>query len=207
MVLLHGYGADARDLANVIPQLPQEFVYASLCAPFRCGMSPLGFEWFPLHFHADGSLLATETPELLASLSAGASRAAEGVAAWLESLNPRPARVALLGFSQGGIVATSLLRAQPDGIAATVIVSSLVAPQAAAGADEALAERRPPVWWGRGDRDEVIPANAVAFTSEWMRTHATVDEIVEPGLGHEFSERELVLISDFLRRHVVSAGR
>ena len=46
VVLLHGWGADERDLAGLVPALPAEPVYASLRAPL-----PLpggGFGWFPL---------------------------------------------------------------------------------------------------------------------------------------------------------------
>ena len=38
--------------------------------------------------------------------------------------------------------------------------------------DEVLARQRPPVFWGRGERDTVIPRQAIARTQPgWRRTH------------------------------------
>ena len=56
--------------------------------------------------------------------------------------------MAAVGFSQGGLMATQLLRTRPGRVAATVVLSGFVqaAPQPA---DEQLAAERPAVFWGR----------------------------------------------------------
>lgn len=203
VVLLHGYGSDARDLMNVVRYLPQEYAYASLLALEPCGSAPLGYEWFPLHFSPQGDFLDMTTPELLADFATSASEAGAAVLRWLDDLAPKPSKVALLGFSQGGIVALGALRRDPGRFAGTAIVASLAAPPApgeeGAAADEALRALKPKVWWGRGTADPVIPARGVAYTEAWMAEHADATIHVEPGLGHEFSLAELEGISAFLR--------
>lgn len=202
VVLLHGYGSDARDLMNVVPYLPPELAYASLLAPHPSSVAPVGFEWFPLHFTPQGDVADMTTPALLGGLAANADRVGQAVLGWLDSLDPAPSQVALLGFSQGGIVAMSALRRDPARFAVTAIVASLAAPALGAEAearDEALRAARPKVWWGRGLADPVIPARAVAFTESWMAEHVDAEVVAEPGLGHEFSLAELEGISRFLR--------
>ena len=55
--------------------------------------------------------------------------------------------------------------------------------------DEVLAGLRPPVFYGRGDVDEVIPAAAVERTSEWLEQHTDAEQTVYPGLAHGVSQR------------------
>lgn len=81
-------------------------------------------------------------------------------------------RVAVVGFSQGGLMATQLLRTRPEQVAATVVLSGLVqaAPQPA---DERPAAERPPVFWGRGGRDRLVIAEAIERTGQWPPAHST----------------------------------
>ena len=75
---------------------------------------------------------------------------------WIDAHLAPDATVAAVGFSQGGLMATQLLRTLPERIAATVVLSGFVqaAPQLA---DERLAARRPAVFWGRGARGPYDP--------------------------------------------------
>jgi hypothetical protein len=75
-----------------------------------------------------------------------------------------------------------LLRTRPERVAATVVLSGFVqaAPQPA---DEQLAAERPAVFWGRGARDPMIPADAIERTRVWLTAHSTLTERVHPGLA------------------------
>jgi len=208
VVLLHGYGSDARDILNIAPYLPTEFVYASLRAPRQTPPPGLGFQWFPLRFdEADPGSVAVDE-RALELLARGASNAADAVADWIEDLEAadiRPARIMLLGFSQGAIVAWQTLRRHPERIAAVVGIAGLVSPDPQEG-DELLAASRPPVYWGRGLLDAVIPGIAIRPTRDWLEAHTSLVLHEEPGLGHEFSLDELEGVSAFLREHSVSSA-
>lgn len=203
VVLLHGYGADDGDLTGLIPYLPQEFRYASLRAPERVPGMP-GYQWFPLRIVATpmGGATVDSSPEAAAAVDAGASRAAEGVWAEIDSLDA--SRVAFLGFSQGAITGMQAWRQRPDGFVCGVLLSGYVA-QGPLQGDAELARLRPPVFWGHGGRDEVIPAAAVAATRPWLEAHTEHIELLEPHAGHEVTLRELEGIGDFLREHLGSA--
>ncbi len=52
IVFLHGYGADANDLAGLFPYYKNNFpnaVLVSVEAPFTCEVFPSGREWYPLN--------------------------------------------------------------------------------------------------------------------------------------------------------------
>ena len=88
-------------------------------------------------------------------------------------------------------------REAPQRIAAAAVLSGFVSSEPRAD-DAALAERRPPVFWGRGALDMVIPEHAIATTAAFLPEHATLDERVYPDLAHSVSQAELVHLRRFL---------
>ena len=68
--------------------------------------------------------------------------------------------------------------------------------------DAALAALRPPVFWGRGSADDVIPAPLIAHTAQWLPDHVDLTGRLYPGLGHSVSAGELVDIRAFLERQL-----
>lgn len=205
VVLLHGFGSDERDLLPLHRHLPADAVYAALRAPLPNRPPQPGNAWFPLHFSDRGELLGAGSSEAdraaAEATAAGAGAAATRLLDWLDRLalvGRAPEQVVLLGFSQGGAVAVQALRQRPSDFAGIVLLSGLVAPGSEPG-DEQLLLRRPPVFWGRGLRDEVIPQAAVERTAVWLPAHSTLTVYEEPGLGHGVSLPELARIDGFLR--------
>lgn len=180
VVLLHGFGSHEQDLAGLGPHLGAPWV--SLRAPLALPHG--GFAWFPIVTPGDPD------PEPVA-------RATEAVWDWVDAeLGPeRP--VVPVGFSQGGLMATQLLRTRPERVAATVVLGGFV--QAAEQpADAALAASRPPVFWGRGADDRVIAPHAIDRTAAWLPGRSTLVERVYPGLAHGIDARELADVRAFL---------
>ncbi|MET0590049.1 MAG: alpha/beta fold hydrolase [Naasia sp.] len=184
LVLLHGVGSNEGDLFSLSPSLPLTPVIASLRAPDPYGQ---GFSWYPLQ--------APGRPR-----SEDVDAAAHAVLTWLESLDPQPEHVALLGFSQGAAVALQTLRHAPDRFDFVVQLAGYVTDGDAPG-DERLRELRPPVFWGRGTADYVIPPEAVAHTDGWLPAHSTLDRRVYEDLPHAVSQTELADVVAFMRPH------
>src|SRR6188474_2914343 len=110
VVFLHGYGADGNDLIeigkawqNLLPQA----AFVSPHAPRPCGQAPMGREWFPLTFRNP-----TERWD-------GVNAAAPGLESFLDAELAKhqlpPSALALVGFSQGTMMAlhVGLRRATP----------------------------------------------------------------------------------------------
>ncbi|MEN2736596.1 dienelactone hydrolase family protein [Microbacterium sp. X-17] len=185
LILLHGYGSDEADLFGISAYLPLEPVIASLRAPIPEGP---GFAWF-----------SRFTNISVDPLAANADAAARAVLDWLDDQPDVP--TGLLGFSQGGALAIQLMRLAPERFDFAVTLSAFVV-QGTEDGDAALAERRPPVFWGRGTHDDTIPAAGVARAAEWLAAHTDLDARIYEGLGHGISPLELGDISSFIRAHL-----
>lgn len=191
LVLLHGYGSHEGDLFALVPYLPAEFVVAAVRAPLAPPFPTPGWSWFPIEgLHArDG---------------ASATAAARALIAWLDETAgsaASPASIGLLGFSQGGVIALQALRLQPERFAFAVNLAGFVADGELPG-DAELADIRPPVFWGRGARDEVIPAERIAHTTQWLPGYVELSGRVYPGLTHSVSQEELDDVRAFLLKQL-----
>jgi phospholipase/carboxylesterase len=173
LLLLHGYGSDEHDLFGLVPYLPSEFVVASVRAPLAPPWPMPGASWYPIE-GLDG-----RDPDAV-------TRAARSVLAWIQDA-VGDAPVGLLGFSQGGAVAVSF----------AVVLAGYAAGGELPG-DAVLAERRPPVFWGRGAADDVIPAHLIDATAQWLPGRSELSGRVYPGLTHSISQDELDDVRAFL---------
>lgn len=152
VIFLHGYGADGADLLDLgdalAPHLPGA-AFVAPDAPDPCRGNAFGRQWFPIPW-LDGS------SEVEAG--AGLARSADDLNAFVDARladeGLPAAALALLGFSQGAMMALHVAprRAQP--IAGVVAISGrLLAPDRLA----AEAVVKPPVLLIHGDQDPVVP--------------------------------------------------
>ncbi|MGE4372177.1 MAG: alpha/beta hydrolase [Xanthobacter sp.] len=166
VVLLHGYGADGRDLIDLGESWGAHMpgtAFVSPHAPHPCSEAPMGRQWFPLdaldpHELARGVENATPTLETF-------------LAQELARLNLPAERMALVGFSQGAMMAlhAGLNATHPP--AAIISYSGLWAGIARPPAEAFNAP--PPVLLVHGAQDEVVPSDAL-FASANALTSAGV---------------------------------
>ena len=184
IVLLHGYGADERDLAGLATYLPRGLPWVSVRAPLR--HPSFGYSWYPLD-------------EIASPLEAPAIDAATA-ALWefIDDTLHEDARLIPVGFSQGGLMASQLLRTRVERVAAAAILSGYVQPSPQP-ADAVLADSPRPVFWGRGTADLVIPSHAVDITRAFLPGHSMLTERTYPNLPHSVNEDELADLATFLR--------
>lgn len=184
LVLLHGYGADERDLFSLASRLPSEPVIASLRAPLSLPWPNQGYSWYPI--------------EGLNGRDPGAlNAAAEAVLAWVDEHARDAASIAFLGFSQGGAMSLQALRLAPERVSFAVNLSGYAAGGHVPG-DEILADTRPPVFWARGALDQVIPQAAIEHTASWLPEHSDLSGRIYPGLDHAISLDVLADLRNFL---------
>lgn len=186
LVLLHGYGADEHDLFGLVPYLPEGIAVASVAAPLAPPWPMPGRSWYPIE-GLDGRS------------SAAVTLAAESFLRWLDTAATEAPSIALLGFSQGAAVSLQALRLAPERFGAVVALSGYASPGELPN-DEALAELRPHVFWGRGTHDDVIPPALIDHTAQWLPTHSELSGRVYTGLTHSISEEELTDVHRFLTK-------
>jgi len=192
LLLLHGYNSNEGDLFGLAPYLPLEPAIASLRAPHA---SDYGYAWFPRIVDDTTGDVGSE----------GAADTAEAILDWLDRAAPDARSVGLLGFSQGGAMALELMRREPERFAFAVSLAGFALPGERDG-DERMSQLAPPVFWGRGTVDGVIPAESVARTQAWLPAHSTLDERIYEGIGHSVSDRELADVAAFIRARYATAA-
>lgn len=184
LVLMHGVGSNEQDLFGLAPHLPEHFHVVSLRAPFRMG--PGSHAWFDFSIEPNGERTINEAQE-------AQSRAlvAQTVQAASDQLGIPPERVVVGGFSQGGIMALSLLLTQPALLHAAMVWHSRLLPQVVPLTAPADALRGKQLWLSHGTHDNVIPlahAQAIAHHMAPLPVAVTYREF--PG-AHEIRPAEL----------------
>ena len=193
VVFLHGYGADGNDLIDIgrawAPVLPGT-AFVSPHAPEPCGEAPFGRQWFPL---------ASADPHLLRERVRAAAPALDAfLDAELFAHGLSDDRLALVGFSQGTMMALHVGPRRPGRIAGIVGYSGLLA-----GPEDLPAEmrHRPPVLLVHGAADPVIPAIALqAAAAALGDAGLAVEWHLRPGLQHGIDQQGLALGAGFLQR-------
>ena len=193
VIFLHGYGANGQDLIDIgrhwAYALP-ETAFVSPDAPEPCAEAPMGRQWFGLTQHSERQMWE------------GVSRAAPALDHFIDVELERhklgPEALALVGFSQGTMMAlhAGLRRAEP--LAGIVGYSGLLA-----GAEHLPHEirSRPPVLLVHGEEDPLIPAAALLHAANGLAAAGVSAEWhLRPGLGHGIDTEGLDLGAAFLRR-------
>ena len=185
-LLLHGYGADEHDLLGLVPELGIAVPWASLRAPIDLGNG--GAAWFVIGRRAIPTPRRSR-PRRTRS-GHGSTRTSRRARASCRSASRRAAswRPSCCGPARTGCSRRSC---SPG--------SCSDAPQPA---DDRLAAERPAAFWGRGDADGVITAEAVARTAAFLPQHTSLVERVYPGLGHGIGAAEIEDVRAFLAAHL-----
>src|SRR6478735_6773164 len=158
VVFLHGYGADGNDLIEIgraWQGLLPDAAFVSPHAPNPCGQSPMGREWFPLTFR--------DPNERWIGVNAAGPILNAFIDAELKRRNLPPQALALVGFSQGTMMALHIGLRRPVAPAAIVGYSGMLVTPKDGPADAIAGEirSRPPVLLVHGDEDQLIPVQAL----------------------------------------------
>jgi phospholipase/carboxylesterase len=181
VVLLHGYGSNMRDLPSLMDFLPG-LPWISLQAPLDAGNG--GFCWAPRKVPSN--------PEA-ADVEEGTGRIWD----WIDANLPNDAPLVVIGFSQGGLMATQLLRTRPNRLKATVILAGFVIGAGQPG-DNELETLKPKVYYGRGLEDDIISQDAVSRTESWLHRCTTALIRRYERLGHSINEEQMADVSEYL---------
>jgi phospholipase/carboxylesterase len=205
VVFLHGYGADGNDLIEIGRAwqglLPQA-AFVSPHAPEPCGQAPVGRQWFALTFRDPNERWA------------GVNRAAPVLERFIDTELARHrlpgSALALVGFSQGTMMALHVGLRRAVAPAAIVGYSGLfvLPPQAAADSVAAEIKSRPPVLLVHGDSDDLIPAQALFQAAEALAALGIPTQWhLSAGVGHGIDPEGLRQGGEFLARSFAGAFR
>jgi phospholipase/carboxylesterase len=198
VVFLHGYGADGNDLielGRVWQAILPDTAFVSPHAPEPCGQAPVGRQWFALTFRDPNERWV------------GVNKAAPVLDAFLDKELARhnlpPSALTLVGFSQGTMMALHVGLRRASAPAAIVGYSGMLVMDENTTAESAAAEirSRPPVLLVHGDRDELIPVQALFHASQTLAALGVPTEWhISGGVGHGIDQEGLRHGGEFIAR-------
>jgi phospholipase/carboxylesterase len=198
VVFLHGYGADGNDLIDIGRAwqglLPQA-AFVSPHAPEPCAQAPTGRQWFPLTFRDPNERWT------------GVNKAGPLLQRFLDAELARhklpPSALALVGFSQGTMLSLHVGLRQQVSPFAIVGYSGLLSVPANLDPEKFAAEikSRPPILLVHGDRDELIPVEAMFQAANGLASlELPVEWHMSSGIGHGIDQEGLRHGGEFLAR-------
>lgn len=189
MIMVHGRNAAPRNILDLVPALGHpEFTYLAPAAADRT--------WYPTSFLSE---IASNEPGITSGIAV--------VHGLIEASMARgvPAqRIVLLGFSQGGCLASTAAMRRPARYGGVVAYSGGLigppgtvfdAPPGGAGFEGT------PVFLGCSDHDPHVPKVRVDETAQaFERAGARVVERIYPGMGHTVNDDELEFTRGLMRQ-------
>ena len=193
VLLLHGYGSSGADLITLAPHWQRDLpdaLFLAPNAPQRLSNLSSGYQWWPL---------SAFTPQALAS---GAASAAPAIEAFMErklhQYGLTESNLAIVGFSQGTMMALHVGLRRPRQVAAIIGYSGMLT-----GGHELsqLPITKPPVLLVHGSADPVVPVAAL-HAAKTQLEHLGVDVTahISPGVGHSVDPAGLRTGGEFVVR-------
>ena len=199
VVLLHGRGANGDDLIGVARLLAKTLPHAAFVlpdAPQRCDEAPQGFEWFTVPGrNRDPDKVEAGVRSVAPTLDAFIDRE-------LATHGLPDNRLALLGFSQGCMMALHVGLRRPTACAAILGYSGRLC-----AADTLVNEivSRPPVLLCHGTDDWVVPFESQELAAAALEAAGvSVTRLERPGLGHRLDRPGIDAGVAFLARALAS---
>jgi phospholipase/carboxylesterase len=198
IVALHGWGASALDLLGLAPHLDGG-AYLMLCpqgsVAVQVGPGMQGYGWFPISMGA---------PPDRAAFEAGYHALDAFLGEAMQRYSIAPDRLAVLGFSQGGVMAYALALRQPRRFAAVAALSTWLVPGLEESRDAAPDLNHLAVLVQHGASDPLIPAARGREAVEHLRNWKADVTYREYEMGHEISASSLRDLGEFLHTRLVS---
>jgi phospholipase/carboxylesterase len=191
VLFLHGYGSSGADLISLAPHWQRDLpdaLFLAPNAPKRLNYLSSGYQWWSL---------SAFTPQALAS---GAASAAPAIDAFIErklhQYELTEASLAIVGFSQGTMMALHVGLRRPRQVAAIIGYSGMLT-----GGHELshFPITRPPVLLVHGSADPVVPVAALhAAKTELENLGIDVTAHISPGVGHSVDPVGLRMGGEFV---------
>jgi phospholipase/carboxylesterase len=200
LLTLHGRGADAFDLLGLAPHLcGGRFMMICPQAPLEIPLGPaaVGYAWYPMSSGGvpDVEAILTSQKKLRTFLDQCSSK-----------YPVDPKKLAVLGFSQGGVMSYSLALPNPQRFAALAVLSSWLPKELLARLTVADAAPSLPTVVQHGTNDPMIQVDRARSSVEMLRQLRMSPTFREYPMGHEIGARSLADLSAWLEEKVLRAG-
>lgn len=206
LILFHGYGADANDLAPLSDMIRTKhtcnwfFPQGPLDIPL--GGYGVGKAWWPIpidRYQAAGADLdvSIEVPKNIDKLRAEFKK-------WLTMKNLEPERTVIGGFSQGGMLALDLFYTFPQNFKALALLSSNLINKAYLKSLPTDLLKGKNAFISHGTSDPVLPVSGARSLESFMSQSGLKTKSVYFGGGHEIPLNVLNQLGVFLDQSITA---
>ena len=198
ILTLHGRGANALDLLGLAPYIcGGRFLIICPQGPLEIPIGPeaSGYAWYPMSMGG---------PPDIASMLASRQRLQQFLDECLARYPIDAEKLAILGFSQGGVMAYSLALAHPDRFAALAALSSWLPPELVPHLSLSDSAQALPTLVQHGTQDSTIEVERARHSVEILRQARIPLTYREYEMGHEIRPRSLSDLSAWLDEKVLS---
>jgi phospholipase/carboxylesterase len=184
ILFLHGVGADGDNLIDIAHILQPHFPAAQFLSPNALqpyDRAPFGYQWF--------SLRDTTEQALLAGLNSAMPQLNSYVDQQLKRFDLTEQDLAVIGFSQGCMIALHTFPRRPKPIALVIGLSgSLVAPYLLAKE----LQSKPSILLMHGEQDQVIPIKYMKLGAQSLKSLGfDIKTHIYPYLEHSIIQEEI----------------
>jgi phospholipase/carboxylesterase len=186
LLLLHGVGSNEANLATLGASLPEDIEILLLRGPLQLG--PQGFAWYQVNFTSDGPSFNQQQAESSRQL----------LIRFIEALPPLPTVIA--GFSQGGIMSSSVGVTQPERVAGFALLSGRMLREI----DPLIATQEQlktvSAFIAHGHHDNVLPIAWAHEADAWLTRIGVEHQTHFYDMAHEIVPQELADFSRWLTK-------
>lgn len=200
ILTLHGRGANAMDLLGLAPLLcGGKFLMICPQGPLETPIGPgmTGYAWYPMSMGGP--------PDVDAILSSRGELEAF-IERCLASYPIDRKKLALLGFSQGGVMSYSLALTHPERFAALAVLSSWLPKELEARLNVSDAVQALPTLIQHGRQDPMIEVDRARDSVERLRQLKLPLTFREYEMAHEITPGSLRDLSTWLDEKVIKEG-
>ena len=194
VIVMHGRGADANDLADLAPMLDPpggaRFVFPNAPKPFEAypGMT-FGYTWF------DG------WPPRGQSLQEARTLVLDLIDELVARFPTPSGKLIVSGFSQGGLMAIDAGYRTRQPLAGIIVMSGAIAE---ADAPDFAAKKNIPVLIVHGTDDDMIPLLAARRARRLLEQHGIEPEYHEFPMGHHVTPESIDVVRNFMAARLLS---
>jgi phospholipase/carboxylesterase len=189
IVLLHGAGADERDMITMWHDLPGDFVAVSPRAPFPNGG---GFRWYR---NAGAAPQAGDFESSRAIVDRVIDNA-------VSRFDVDPQRIFIAGFSQGAVMVYEITAREPGRFRGAAVLSGSLFASTAALLSAGSSGAHTSFFVAHGTADQRVPVGAAKAGETALASHGfPVALHIYPGMGHETGAQELSDLDAWLIEH------
>ncbi len=196
IVLCHGYGGDGKDISSLAINwrrfLP-DAIFLCPNAPEICSVNPNGYQWFDL---------SSEKEEILLEKSLVAEeKLNEFLDQVLNNLELLPENLAVVGFSQGCMIAIQVSLKKKEKIGCVIGYSGKIINQKNLSNN---INSKPSCFLMHGDSDTIVPPTHLLEAKEYLnRNGLKIKTKIFKNCEHRIPVEGLSLGLEFLRKNII----